>query len=220
MSIYEAKSIESKIMNNSHYSNCFNGSDYNSFCEKRNKLDRIRKCYDNIIYYEKNIIEEDYNYKNKEKDLSNQNELFRRNLEIEKKNNNNRLDIEEKNLQNELNKLEKEFELYKTKFDCDLQQINEDISNIKKVNIELKSKKDAEIELLKKEKLFELKNEYRLKLLKYKNMKELEKELNEKNEEIKRKQFEAEKEIKFNEMKNKAELVQKIIAICKSIQLN
>lgn len=51
-------------------------------------------------------------------------------------------------------------------------------------------------------------------------MKELEKELNEKNEEIKRKQFEAEKEIKFNEMKNKAELVQKIIAICKSIQLN
>lgn len=57
MSIYEAKSIESKIMNNSHYSNCFNGSDYNSFCEKRNKLDRIRKCYDNIIYYEKNIIE-------------------------------------------------------------------------------------------------------------------------------------------------------------------
>lgn len=40
-------------------------------------------------------------------------------------------------------------------------------------------------------------------------MKELEKELNEKNEEIKRKQFEAEKEIKFNEMKNKAELVQK-----------
>ena len=43
-------------------------------------------------------------------------------------------------IQNELNKLEKEFELYKTKFDCDLQQINEDISNIKKVNIELKSK--------------------------------------------------------------------------------
>ena len=41
----------------------------------------------------------------------------------------------------------------------------------------------------------------------------------EKDEEIKRKQFDAEKEIKFHEMKNKAEFVQKIIAMIKNIEL-
>lgn len=51
-------------------------------------------------------------------------------------------------------------------------------------------------------------------------MKELEKAKKEKEAEIKRKEFEAEKEIKFNEMKNKAELVQKIISMCKNIELN
>ena len=66
----------------------------------------------------------------------------------------------------------------------------------------------------------ELKNEYKLNLLKYKNMKELEKEENDKNEAIRIKEFEAEKEIKFNEMKNKAELVQKIISMCKNLEFN
>ena len=50
-------------------------------------------------------------------------------------------------------------------------------------------------------------------------MKELEREKEKKDFEIKQKVFEAEKEIRFNEMKNKAELVQKIIAICKNISL-
>ena len=50
-------------------------------------------------------------------------------------------------------------------------------------------------------------------------MKELETEKEKKDFEIKKKIFEAEKEIKFNEMKNKAELVQKIISICKNITL-
>ena len=83
--------------------------------------------------------------------------------------------------------------------------------------MDLKTKE--EIELLKKEKLYELKNEYKLNLLRYKNSKELEKAEKEKDEEIKRKQFDAEKEIKFHEMKNKAEFVQKIIAMIKNIEL-
>ena len=72
---------------------------------------------------------------------------------------------------------------------------------------------------MKKKILLELNNEYKIKLLKYKNMKELETEKEKKDFEIKKKIFEAEKEIKFNEMKNKAELVQKIISICKNITL-
>ena len=117
-----------------------------------------------------------------------------------------------------------------------------------------------EIELKKNEKLFELKNMYKIKLIEYrknkvglssgekslsrdfkddldykikkikkkiksinrqnKNMKELEKKRKEKDLFIKQKEFEAKKEIEFNEMKNKSELVEKIITMFKNISIN
>ena len=115
--------------------------------------------------------------------------------------------------------MKNELDIYRRQCESHLNLINEDISNLQKEIKELNIAKNDEIELSKKEKLYELKNEFKLDLLRYKNKKELEKEKQEKEQEIKRKQFEAEKEIKFNEMKNKAELVQKIISMCKNLEL-
>jgi hypothetical protein len=67
--------------------------------------------------------------------------------------------------------------------------------------------------------LFKITNEYKIKLIKYQNEKEIEKQINEKNLSIKKKEFEAKKEIELDDMKNKAELVQKIIACVKNISL-
>jgi hypothetical protein len=220
MAIYEAESIKNKIEKSSHYSACFYGDDYEKFNRERDKLYRIRSCYDGIINYERSIIDAYYDIKNRENEINNQNDLFRRNLDSIRNSNENSLTIEKKKKENEINEMRNQLDIYKKQCDCDIKLANEDILNLQKEIKELNLSKNEEIELLKKEKLFELKNEFKVNLLRYKNMKELEKEKKEKEAEIKRKEFEAEKEIKFNEMKNKAELVQKIISMCKNIELN
>ena len=220
MSISEAESIRNKIKENYHYSICFNGNDLKKFENQNDKLIRIRNCYDNISSYQNLIIDTFYQNENKEKELSNQDELIEEDLKVIKKENEYNLTIEEKKRNNEIKDLKKNFENLKLKNENDIKIKNEEIFNLENENKELNIKKEEEIELLKEIKLIELKNEYKLNLIKYQNMKELEKAEFEKNEEIRKKQFEAEKEIKFNEMKNKAELVQKIISMCKNMDLN
>jgi len=217
MALYEAESIRKNIENNNHYYKCFNGSDKDIFIEKRDKLNRISNCYNDIINYEKSISKTYYHIKDKENDIKNQNDLFERKLESIRNENDNSLNIEKRKKENEINEMKNQLNIYKLKCNSDLKLANEDISNLQKEIKELNITKNEEIELLKKEKLYELENEFKLNLLRYKNMKELEKEKQKNESEIKRKEFEAEKEIKFNEMKNKAELVQKIISICKNI---
>ena len=63
-------------------------------------------------------------------------------------------------------------------------------------------------------------NEYKIKLLKYTNLKKLEKQEKEKENEIKQKKFEADKAIEFIELKRKADLVQRIITMYKNISIN
>lgn len=220
MSINEAESIRDQILKNDHYSICFNGYDLENFENQNNKLKRIRNCYDKISSYENSIIETFYQNKNKENELSNQEELLKKDLEVIKNENENYLEIEKKKRENEIDGMKKKLENSILKNKNEVKIKNEEIFNLKKLNKELNLKIDEEIELKKNMHLIELKNEYKLNLIKYKNMKELEKIENDKNEEIRKKKFEAEKEIKFNEMKNKAELVQKIITMCKNIDLN
>lgn len=70
----------------------------------------------------------------------------------------------------------KNLEIYKLQNNCELKQLNEDISNLEKEIYELDSQKQEEIRLIKKKILTELNNEYTIKLMNYKNMKGLEKE--------------------------------------------
>ena len=147
-------------------------------------------------------------------------DLNQKELEYKKKQYSNEEEVKKQYYENLINNLKKELQNDKLKIECELNQINEDISNLKKEIDELNIKNKEEIELKKNEKLFELKNMYKIKLIKYKNMKELEKKRKEKDLFIKQKEFEAQKEIEFNEMKNKSELVEKIITMFKNISIN
>ena len=81
------------------------------------------------------------------------------------------------------NEIKQKLEIYQWENDCELKKLNHDISNLNKEIAELDAKNQEEISLLKKKILIELNNEYKIKLLKYRNMKELEKgeNLNSKN---------------------------------------
>ena len=219
MSIQAAEIIRNNIKYSNHYSKCLSYNQQSIFTNENDKLIRIRNCYDNIISYETKIIEINNRNITKQKEKENQEEIFKKDLEIKRKKNENVIKISEKQKENELNEFNQKLDISILKNESKLSQINEDIINLEKEIKELDLKTKEEIELLKKEKLYELKNEYKLNLLRYKNSKELEKAEKEKDEEIKRKQFDAEKEIKFHEMKNKAEFVQKIIAMIKNIEL-
>jgi hypothetical protein len=76
-----------------------------------------------------------------------------------------------------------------------------------------------EVDYKKQEELFKLKNEFKIKLIQYSNKKKLEKQEKEKEKEIRQKKFEADKAIEFNELKQKALLVQKIISSIKNMSL-
>lgn len=219
MSIYEAEELSEIIRNNTHYQKCFYECEYyDSFQGQNTILQRIRNCHDDIINYQNNLIELNYNNQLKEKELENESNLINLKLGNIKEEYEYKLKLE-KELEDVINNNKQKFEIVQLENNCELKKLNQDISNLKIEIAELDSQKQEEIALMKKKILLELNNEYKIKLLKYRNMKELEKEREEKDFEIRKKVFEAEKEIKFNEMKNKAELVQKIIAICKNISL-
>lgn len=219
MSIYEAETLSEKIRYNNHYPKCmYESGYYNSFQQQNTILQRICNCYENMEKYNYNLIELKYENELKEKELENECKLEDQKLGYIKEEYEYQLKIE-KEYGDIIDDNKQKLEIIKLEINNEYKKLNQDISNLKKEIEELNSQKEEEITLMKKKILLELNNEYKIKLLKYKNMKELETEKEKKDFEIKKKIFEAEKEIKFNEMKNKAELVQKIISICKNITL-
>ena len=136
MSINEAETIKNKILNNNHYSNCFNGNDLENFKQQNNKLGRIRSCYDAMNSFENLIIDIFYKNKNIETKLNNQNELSKNNLNSEKIENENNLKIEEKKKQNEINDMRKQLEISKLKNENEIKLINEELLKLEKENKE------------------------------------------------------------------------------------
>jgi len=171
MSIQAAEIIRNNIKYSNHYSKCLSYNQKCNFTNQNDKLIRIRNCYDNIISYETKIIEINNRNKTKQKEKENQEEIFKKDLEIKRKENENVIKISEKQKENELNEFNQKLDISILKNESKLSQINEDIINLEKEIKELDLKTKEEIELLKKEKLYELKNEYKLNLLRYKNSK-------------------------------------------------
>jgi hypothetical protein len=95
--------------------------------------------------------------------------------------------------------------------------LDEEITNLKIKIDKLKELYEKEIDYKKKNKLNEIHNEYKLKLIKYQNEKEKEYERKAANFEIEKKEFDAKKELELNDMKNKALFSQKLMAIFKNI---
>ena len=76
------------------------------------------------------------------------------------------------------------------------------------------------VDYKKKYILNEITNEYKIKLIKYQNEKEREKEKKIAEKEIREEEFKAKKEYEKNDMKNKAAMAQKLIVIFKNLLSN
>ena len=223
--LYEAEKIRDQILSNDHYNNssCFSRySDYyyNEFCSTRDLLAKYRNLYNsfepmknniisryNDIEYKKNELEN--NRKIYEKQFNNLEEKLTKEKEINHQQNENQLIQAKNNYDNE--------ELY---FKNLVERLDMDISNLNQEISKLNEKFNEEIDLKKKEVLFKIANEYKLKLIQYKNSKELENQRKENEYLIKKAQFEAKKKIELEDLKNKSEFVQKLMFMMKNISLN
>lgn len=216
--INEAESFQRSIESHSHFNTkCLSMYDYNEFFSKRNELNKCINCYNDLKYYEKQIINAVLDKKNKEKELNNLKAISYKDLENLKIKLKTMEEIYLKDNENNLNNLINKYNNYELKLKYDLELLDKEIVNLKKEIQVKKENINNELDLKKKEELFKLTNEYKIKVIQYTNKKKLEKQKKEKEFEIKQKRFEADKAIELNKLKQKSLLVQKIILTIKNI---
>ena len=218
--INEAESLRREIESHSHFGNCLPICKKNEFYTKKNELIKIKDCFNDLKNTEVDIINATLIKRNSEQELNNLKAISEKELENVKQKLNLMVEVNLKNNENELNNLKDRYCNFQLKKKYDIEQLNKDISNLKKQIEAKKESLNTELDLKTKEELFKLKNEYQIKLLRYTNKKKLEKQEKEKEDEIKQKKFEADKTIEFMELKRKADLVQRIIVMYKNISLS
>ena len=212
--------IKRRIENNSNFREYFKNDLYSAFYEESENLTRCRNCYDGIINIKNDMVNINIDNKIHEKDIHEMEILskgqcittkkkYEDDIKIMTLNNENK--IEEKNQQNELKILELEKKQ---------QLLDEEINNLKLQIEKIKEQNEKEIDYQKKNKLNKIKNYYKFKLVKYQNEKEKEKMKSLALFAIKKKNFEVQKELEINDMKNISLLIQEIIAIFKTTLLN
>ena len=216
--IQESEIIKNKIISHSHFKTCLFGKDYDTFYKTQDKLNQIQDCYENVIFLEKELIDEYNNKLTKENELNNLRELNAEIYNNERRKLENKIDIKQKRNESNINIFENEFNLYQIKKENELNQLDQDIFNLKEAIQELKEKFNSEIDIKKKEIITKLSNKYKIKLLKFSYQKEIEKQMKENEMEIKKLEFETKKEIELNDLKNKAELVKKMIDCSKLLK--
>ena len=217
--INEADLLKERIESHYHFDKCLKGSDYNEFDSKRNDLNKCKSYYNNMKSKEIAIISKYGIKKNAEKELDSLKAINEKDLENLKKKLKTLEDINSKENETKLNEYKNRYEINEIKNNNEIKELYKEISNLNKEIKETKEKLDNELNLKKKEELFKLSNDYKIRLLQYENKKKLENQEKAKDFAIKKKQFEADKEIELNDLKNKAELVKKIITIYKNISL-
>ena len=217
--IYNCERIQKRIENHSHYGPCFNGEVYRSFCSKREKFNKCKNCYEEVKNIEKEIIECNNNI-NKGKELDNSKEITETEYENIKKKFENEEKTKKLEYDNKIQEIINSSQIKKTKSENDLKLLEQDISNLTKKIEKIELKFQKEIDCEKKKILNEIKNKYELELVKFKNEKKKEKERRIADMEIRKKNWESQKEIEINNMKNKALLVQNLIPILEKASLN
>ena len=218
--IYNCERIQKRIENHSHYGPCFNGEVYRSFCSKREKFNKCKNCFEEVKNIEKEIIECNYNNINKGKELDNSKEITETEYENIKKKFENEEKTKKLEYDNKIQEIINSSQIKKTKSENDLKLLEQDISNLTKKIEKIELKFQKEIDCEKKKILNEIKNKYELELVKFKNEKKKEKERRIADMEIRKKNWESQKEIEINNMKNKALLVQNLIPILEKASLN
>lgn len=175
--IHTCESIKRRIENHSHYGPCFNGDVYTNFSSKREDLRKCRECYDEVVNTERELIDDNYKNKNLEQKIENLKITAKKEFENTIKKYNDEEKIKSIEYENKIENIIKTNEINKTKNENELNLLDIDISNLKIEIEQLKEKYEKEIDYIKKNKLNEIKNEYKLKLIKYQNEKEKEKDI-------------------------------------------
>lgn len=217
--INEAETLQGEIENHLHFNKCFSTNAKNEFYSKRDELNKARTIFNDLKNNEIDIIKVNLDKKKSEVELNNLRNINKNELENLKEKLKVMEEINIKTNENELNDLKDEYSNFQLKKKYDLEQLDIEISNLNKQIIAIRENLNQKLDLQTKEELLKMTNEFEIKLLQHTNQKKLEKQEKEKEFEVRKKKFEADKAIEFIELKRKADLVQRIIAMFKNISL-
>ena len=181
--IYNCERIKDRIMNHSHYGNCFNGNVYDIFSSKRENLRKCREYYDEAINTEREIINSNYRNKNLEKNINNLKTISKTKYENTEQKYKAEEETASLEYENKIQSIIKSSEIDKIQNDNLLNLLDIDISNLKLEIDKLKDKFVKEVEYKKKE--WEL------------------------NEKMEKKNFELYQEWKEKQMEKKIDLLEK-----------
>ena len=208
--------IRRKIENNSRFGEYYHDSLYSSFNKEREDIIRCKQCYDDMIEVKDELININIDNKIYSKVIPEMEKISKEQNKIAKKKYEDDIRILTLNIGNKIEQINQQNELKRLEFEKKIELLDEEINNLKIKIEKLKEQSENDIDLQKKKKLNEIKNYFKFKLVKYQNEKLKEIEKAKALNAIKKKNFEVQKELEINDMKNKSLLIQELIAIFKT----
>ena len=189
---------------------------YLSVNNEKDDLIRCKQCYDDMIEVKEELININIDNKIYAKVIPEMEMISKEQNKVAKKKYEDDIRILALNIGNKIEQINQQNELKRLEFGEKIELLDVEISNLKIKIEKLKEQSENDIDLQKKKKLNEIKNYFKFKLVKYQNEKLKEIEKAKAFNEIKKKNFEVQKELEINDMKNKSLLIQELIAIFKT----
>ena len=189
---------------------------YLSVNNEKDDLMRCKQCYDDMIEVKEELININIDNKIYAKVIPEMEMISKEQNKVAKKKYEDDIRILALNIGNKIEQINQRNELKRLEFGEKIELLDAEINNLKIKIEKLKEQSENDIDLQKKKKLNEIKNYFKFKLVKYQNEKLKEIEKAKAFNEIKKKNFEVQKELEINDMKNKSLLIQELIAIFKT----
>ena len=189
---------------------------YLSVNNEKDDLIRCKQCYDDMIEVKEELININIDNKIYAKVIPEMEMISKEQNKVAKKKYEDDIRILALNIGNKIEQINQQNELKRLEFGEKIELLDAEINNLKIKIEKLKEQSENDIDLQKKKKLNEIKNYFKFKLVKYQNEKLKEIERAKAFNEIKKKNFEVQKELEINDMKNKSLLIHELIAIFKT----
>lgn len=189
---------------------------YSSVNNEKEDLMRCKQCYDDMIEVKEELININIDNKIYAKVIPEMEMISKEQNKVAKKKYEDDIRILALNIGNKIEQINQQNELKRLEFGEKIELLDAEINNLKIKIEKLKEQSENDIDLQKKKKLNEIKNYFKFKLVKYQNEKLKEIERAKAFNEIKKKNFEVQKELEINDMKNISILIQELIAIFKT----
>ena len=187
--------IKRKIENVPRFREYYHDNLYPSFNKNREDIIRCRQCYDDMIEVKDDLININIDNKIYSKVIPEMEMISKEQNTIAKKKYDDEIRILTLNIGNKIEQINQKNELKRFEFEKKIELLDEEINNLKNKIEKLKEQSENDIDIQKKKKLNEIKNYFKLKLVKYQNerLKEIEKA--KAQNAIKKKNFEVQKEL-------------------------